>query len=372
MDATQPDPLAELAALREVLAEHREVIASQQVELERLRRLVEGSLGLPPGSTAEGAVGVNSTAPPSEPSSRAPWSRRALLLGGLGATAGAAASLAGAGAAAAVTGTMEYGAVNNAGTSPTALTSSMNAVTLRVQNFGLGSALQGVSDGGVGVIGTSTSSFGLWGLSNAGIGVVATSANTYGLTANSNSYAAARLSNAGSSGPPTTGTYDRGALFAPTDGSLWWCVVGGTPGTWRLVTSPLTTAFIPITPTRVYDSRAPQPSAGAQIAAGTSRDISVASGRDLVSGAVTAPNIVPSGARAVFLNLTIAGANAQGTVALAPGGSATYSASAINFAANERLANGLAVSINPTNRTVRAFAVSASVAVIIDVYGYYQ
>ena len=161
-------------------------------------------------------------------------------------------------------------------------------------------------------------------------------------------------------------------MFAPSDGSLWWCVQGGTPGVWRLVTSAATAAFVPVNPTRVYDSRVPQPSAGVPLAAGTSRDISVANGRDLVSGAVTVANLVPAGARAVALNLTVANGTGLGTVALAPGGAATFASSAINFSADQRIANGLITAINPATRQVRAFAITSSVAVIIDITGYFR
>lgn len=37
---------------------------------------------------------------------------------------------------------------------------------------------------------------------------------------------------AGSSGPPVAGTYARGTFYVDQDDDVWYCTVGGTPGTW--------------------------------------------------------------------------------------------------------------------------------------------
>lgn len=378
-DPTTEDLRAEVQALRQQVADQRQQVADQQQRLEALMEALGGGHGV--ATLAQAVPGISSAAEPQVAASGS-WTRRALLLGGAGAAVGAAASVAGAGAAAAATGNMQFGATNNSGDSRTLLFSSA-VLTFEAYNTanntaifgstGNASAIVGNSTTGVGISGASGSSgVGVRGDSFAGVGVWGSSQSSYGVFAESSGHAAARLRNGGTSGPPTEGAYLTGAMFAPSDGSLWWCVQGGTPGVWRLVTSAATAAFVPVNPTRVYDSRVPQPSAGVPLAAGTSRDISVANGRDLVSGAVTVANLVPAGARAVALNLTVANGTGLGTVALAPGGAATFASSAINFSADQRIANGLITAINPATRQVRAFAITSSVAVIIDITGYFR
>ena len=99
------------------------------------------------------------------------------------------------------------------------------------------------------------------------------------------------------------------------DGDLWWCVVAGTPGTWRKISGPTVAgAFHAVTPGRVYDSRNTLPSPG-PLSAGGHRTVSVADRRDanLTTGAVVQADFVPSGATAVSANVTITGTveNAQ-------------------------------------------------------------
>ncbi|MDQ1250239.1 MAG: hypothetical protein QG597_4618 [Actinomycetota bacterium] len=375
--------VGELAQVRRELRAQQQLVAQQSTELASQRAQLDAMAG---------AVRPTTCSPPAPPPGRQGWTRRALLLGGVGAVAGAA-TMATAGPAHATSGAMLFGAGNNAGSDPTSLTSTSLVHTLRVNNTSSGPSLWGsatsaggvvgTSDTGTGVLGDSPSGSGVVGMSHTGHGVRGTSDTFPGVEGDSDSYCgvvgysphgmAARFSNGGTVGPPSTGTWQRGCLYAPSDGSVWWCVANGTPGTWRMLAAAESTgAFVPVTPTRVYDSRAPKPSAGAILVAGSFRDISVANGRDLFTGAITVPNLMPIGVRAVSLNLTVAGGTGTGTVALAPGGTATYTASAINFEAGQRLANGLVTPINPTTRAIRAFAITSNVHVIIDVMGFFR
>ena len=324
------------------------------------------------------------------------WTRRALLLGGAGAAAGAVAGVAGAAPAAAGTGAMQYGADNAAGFSRTTLQANVANETLYLLNSGSGLAMYAVSFGssaalaarsegghgivgftedwfgvsgraegsGSGVVGEATSGFGASGRSNTGPGVHASSISGAALWLDNRAIAA---------GPPVGGPYVVGQLVAPADGSVWVCVRGGNPGHWRLLASPQSAgAFVPITPTRVYDSRSAQPSAGARLVPGSPRNISVADGRDLATGAVTVPNLVPTNTMAVALNLTVTGAPGSGWVALTPGGAANFTSSAINFQANQSSANGLVTTLNPATRAVKAWASTSEVHVIIDITGYFR
>ena len=154
--------------------------------------------------------------------------------------------------------------------------------------------------------------------------------------------------------------------------SLWFCSAPGAPGVWQKLAGPATAgAFHAIDPTRVYDSRAAQPSPG-KLAAGSNRVVSVADGRDLLTGAVVAAGLVPDGATAVTYNLTITQTTARGFVAVAPGGATTFGASAINWrSAGTTIANAGVVKLDLT-RQVKVFAEVGATHVIFDITGYYR
>lgn len=157
-------------------------------------------------------------------------------------------------------------------------------------------------------------------------------------------------------------------------GNLWHCVTSGDPGTWRLVSGPTAAgAFIAIDPTRVYDSRLPDPAQGA-LASGASRAVSVAFQRDAVSGKVVQMGErVPEGATAIAFNITITETAGAGFLAVAPGNAASSPSSSINWtAAGQTIANGLIVKIH-SDRTVKVFAGGAGSAhFIIDVNGFWR
>jgi hypothetical protein len=154
-------------------------------------------------------------------------------------------------------------------------------------------------------------------------------------------------------------------------GDLWMCVVAGVPGTWRKITgSSVAGAFHPISPSRVYDSRSPAPTPGA-LSQGTNRLVSVADKRDLNTGAVTTANVVPVGATAISVNLTVTGTGGGGYLAVNEGGNNTISASAINWTNPESsIANSIIVPIN-TTRQVSVICGQGSTHFILDVSGYY-
>ena len=170
---------------------------------------------------------------------------------------------------------------------------------------------------------------------------------------------------------PTSGTWTAGALVPDSAGRLWYCTVGGSPGTWRNLTAP---TFHPITPTRVYDSRSPLPSQGT-IAAGGTRTLSVKDGRDLTTGAVTVAGLVPAGAVAITCNVTVVNTVGAGFLAVNPGGVSAISAATVNWSASGQiLNNGVNVTIDPATLTVTVVAgggSGASTDFIIDVTGFY-
>jgi hypothetical protein len=298
------------------------------------------------------------------------WTRRGLLLGGLSAAAGAAATVAGATPAAAATGDMQFGAANNATTSATSLTSTHASETLLISNTGAGQGLEVVANGSPALSARADSN---------GIAFQASASSGVAVFARSSTGANLRLAGSGRETVPKLGTWIAGDFVTVTPGppnrvEVWLCVVGGTPGQWRLIASSASAgAFVPIVPVRVYDSRwvgVPGLVTGI-ITPGTVRTIPVANGRSS-TGTVTQPNAVPAGASAVTMNITVDNTVERGNIAIVPGGVLTSATSSINWSSTGMVvANGITVRLNATDRTVNALGRSNNANLIVDVTGYY-
>ena len=99
-----------------------------------------------------------------------------------------------------------------------------------------------------------------------------------------------------SAGPPSEGFQPAvaGELYVDGPGNLWYCIVAGSPGTWRKVAGPATAGGFHVlpAPARVYDSRVgSQPPNGLKekLPAGGSRTLSLAANSSGVpQGAVAA------------------------------------------------------------------------------------
>lgn len=127
---------------------------------------------------------------------------------------------------------------------------------------------------------------------------------------------------------------------------------------------PPTAGLVPITPKRVYDSRA-----GARIALDETRVISVATGTD------GSPNVIPPGARAIAYNITITDTvTGFGYLTVVPGGAPTGGPSSVNWdKVSATIANGLQVGLD-SNRQVSVYCSGvpgAATHFIIDVVGYF-
>lgn len=312
-----------------------------------------------------------SAGPSDPPRGKAPWTRRALILGAVAAAAAATDVVASPGSAHAAAGDpLTLGEVNSSDDVATWLGSSSTFNTLVVSNSAAGGAdgapqaLVGLTQAGTGVLGTTTSGIGLRGAATTGTGLVA----------QSNSGPHLRLPPGNLSGPPASGTWAAGSIIATSTGALWACVTGGTPGNWRMIASGDSAgAFSPIAPTRVYDSRAPLPSAGQALGPTTDRVISVRNGRDLQTGAITVANLVPPGTSAITANITVTGTIGSGFISLAPGNASQITSSAINWWADgQTIANGLTLAINAAASEVKAFCRVGTAHLIIDVTGYFR
>lgn len=254
-----------------------------------------------------------------------------------------------------------------------------------------GRAIWAVSTTGNAFYGQSTNGDAIQTGSVLGVGLAASSQQTYGVTGISNASAGARfdgytygavgsgvlgsflLTPQGSAPPLEPNTYARGALTMDQNGSFWVCVTGGTPGTWRQLAGADTAgSFHPLSPSRVYDSRAQWPFPG-RISTGQRRTVSTADSRDQ-NGVVITHNIVPNGANAIFANITVVDTALSGWLAANPGGTTTVSASTINWSSDGQiLANGVALAINPVNRNLTVIAGGpGSTDFLIDITGYWM
>lgn len=238
--------------------------------------------------------------------------------------------------------------------------------------------------GDVGIQAAGTTGAALIGLS--GVGAYASSTDSAGLAVRSNNgpplviYPSEDVT-----GLPNSGRWELGSVFCSTDGSLWWCVKSGrygeaSPPMWRLLSSPNAAgAFIPIAPARVFDSRYTSGAPGSPVeplVAGGARTINVRDSYTPNSSVVALRDVVPAGATAVAVNLTVTGPTAGGYLFLGPGDSAEATASSINWTApRTTIANGLVAPFGATDRQLKIFTVSstagATVQALIDVSGYY-
>lgn len=136
---------------------------------------------------------------------------------------------------------------------------------------------------------------------------------------------------------------------------------------------PAGLVFVPIEPSRAYDSRlgvAGVPSG--PMASGSHRRVVVAHGRNLATGAIAAPDAIPAGAAAAAVNLTITDTFGAGFLTATSGGGLQPATSLINWdRPGTTIANGAPIPLAP-DRSIELFAGGlGQAAVVIDVVGYF-
>ncbi len=198
------------------------------------------------------------------------------------------------------------------------------------------------------------------------VGILGASSASGGVGAKLDGPTPLKLADSSGAGAPTP-TVGTEGMFRYTNGDLYFCVDDTSTDRWRLVTGAASAGtYIPIVPARAYDSRW---SAG-PITAGQNRTISI---KDKYSqaGVLQQSNVVPTGARAVTYNLTIANTVSGGYLSLVPGNSVDFSTSTINWAGSGLvLANGSTSKLD-TSRQVKVACGSGTTDFIIDITGYY-
>jgi hypothetical protein len=352
------------------------------------------AVGVKGESTAgTGTSGVSATGPGAKGSSTS----GAGIVGsstssyGVLATSGSASGVAGASAAPDQPGIVGISNGNNTGIFGFSRTGSgVVPVPATPGNTGVyGFASQDSS--AVGVLGESTTGTGVFGQAATGTGVLGQSVSSVGLMGfvggstaptppagtavfGASAVGAHDLYAGGSgrigllpnlsAGPPTSGSYGAGDVFCDAAGNLWACVGAGSPGSFRKLAGPATAgALHPITPARVYDSRL----SDGPLMVGATRTVSVAS-------ATTGGTVVPTGAIAVALNLTITRTEGRGWLGLVPSGAPFGTTSSINwFATGQILANGGIAKLGG-DRQVDVWSGGGGVAstqFILDITGYF-
>jgi hypothetical protein len=183
-----------------------------------------------------------------------------------------------------------------------------------------------------------------------------------------------------SSGPgivTATMSFPTGLMLAP--GHSWKVDLYGTSassgftGAVFQYTLP-TVSLVPITPVRVFDSRF-----SSKIVQGAPRTINAKDAINIITGAVTIPNAIPQGARAVSFTITVTGTSSGGGyVTVLPGTTTTVTVSTINWTSSgTTLASGGIVSLGTGTAERQVTLVvggsgSASTHVIFDVTGYFK
>ena len=166
-------------------------------------------------------------------------------------------------------------------------------------------------------------------------------------------------------------------MYVDSDGHLFCCTAGGTPGTWVDLTAAAPApsqapALHPVAPTRAYDSREPNPAPGA-LASGQTCTITVADGRAIKGGGVTVPDLVPAGATAIAYNFTVTNTVAAGFLTVNPGTDTTITSSAINWSASGQiLTTGSLVAISAERQITVIAGGGGTTDFLVDVVGYYR
>ena len=165
-----------------------------------------------------------------------------------------------------------------------------------------------------------------------------------------------------------TNVYTEGEIHQ-SGGSVYAMV---TPSVRREIVGPTAAGALHLVePTRIYDSRRPEPQFG-RLQPGESRVISVAEGRSVASGAVTVPDLVVFGATAVVFNITVTETVGPGFLLVAPASSTGETASTINWTDDgTTIANSSMVGLSGDRQIRVTCAPSASTHVIIDILGYH-
>lgn len=349
-----------------------DLVRSQVAMIEDLRtrvaeletRLVAGSSDVRTSERDELRSGALTSVPTPPETSR----RGFLRLAGVAAAGAAAVVVSNATPAAALTGDNAILGSSNSANLPTIVTNSINSPPGVVSNLAAIRGNGGTNSVGVwgaangelaaGIVGSSTSGYGVYGDGGVGYSVFAAGSRArYGLA-----------SHIDGSAPPTNGGYLLGDILRNSNGDLYVCVVAGVNGTaqFRKLAGPSTAGALHLIPAaRVFDSRAQfdQPGGGGlpgdRIQATQTRVINVG-------------NFVGPGTKAVLVSLSALSTLSGGYLTAYPSGSANPGTVNCFWAAGANTAATTTVAVNASSQfTLTAQLEGAGVICSADLLGYY-
>jgi hypothetical protein len=130
-----------------------------------------------------------------------------------------------------------------------------------------------------------------------------------------------------------------------------------------VLTSVPAVNFYTVSPCRVFDTRLAGPqTTGSPLGCGGDRDFTIVGG---TCG-------VPSGAKAVSLNVTVTEPSAQGNVRLFASGTPAPLVSSLNYVVGQTRANNAIAPLSSGGQMAVRCAPSGTAHVIVDVNGYFQ
>jgi hypothetical protein len=243
-----------------------------------------------------------------------------------------------------------------------------------------GTGARGTSTSGTGVHGSSSGSGarGVLGEAPSGKGVQGTGVNGGEFTGTARGLVArgtvadVKWAAAATAAPTTRQiAAQRGDTISTTDGTLWYCVTGGTPGTWVKLAAPNAVGLLHLLtrPVRVYDSRP------GQVPTGVGPKTPLLGGRTVTVDCTKNSSGVPADARGVVLNVTVTGTTGTlGWVTVYPANGTLPTVSTLNWdRAGATIANAATIACGPgATIKVNNGATGTSTNVMIDVTGYYR
>ena len=176
---------------------------------------------------------------------------------------------------------------------------------------------------------------------------------------------------------PTAGTHVPGELYVDLDGTLWFAVpaeAGSDEVRWvKLAGTTTSGAYHAITPARSYDSRKTTYTVNGPMAPNTNRLVSLADDHHRDSGVVTTANVVPVGATAAVVNVTVSSPTDKNYIAVTAGDTTTTATSLQNWDTGvTQIANSVTVPLD-ASRQIRVYMgdQAGSADIVVDVFGFY-
>ena len=173
--------------------------------------------------------------------------------------------------------------------------------------------------------------------------------------------------------PNRTDAHRTGELIADAFGTLWYCVEGGTPGTWRQLAAKNSAGQLHVfsLPFRIIDTRAatgPASTGDGPIPSGSQRTVDLRSG---FQNTFVAPAL-PAGSAAALLTLTLADTVTSGFLAVIGDGDNYQGTSNVNWSATGQLiATTVIAPVNNGKIAVRAGG-AGTTNFVVDLLGYFR